>query len=223
MLNQGIAGAGIGAPNPIPLWSYAVYLQNWWMAGTGAWGPGALGITWSLAVKEQFYLLLPVAFLLIPTKRIWILAVVCIWVASLLRWYEEWLPAYCLLTCRMDSLLTGVLIAHLLRIDAVAVSLHRHRAWVATSLLALCVALVALIRRPEIMGRFNHTFLALFYGAVLNAVVTGALRPLVAVLEFGWLKGIGRISYGIYLFHTTPIGTTHALLFRSAPAVHTLI
>lgn len=38
-----------------PAWSYAAYLQNFFM-GDG-FGGNALSVTWSLAVEEQFYLL----------------------------------------------------------------------------------------------------------------------------------------------------------------------
>ena len=41
------------------LWAYATYLQNFAMASGGTMGPDWLGITWSLAIEEQFYVVLP--------------------------------------------------------------------------------------------------------------------------------------------------------------------
>src|SRR5262249_17340303 len=44
----------------LPVWTYAVFAQNLFMAGTGVMAPPLwLAPTWSLAVEEQFYLVLP--------------------------------------------------------------------------------------------------------------------------------------------------------------------
>ena len=49
---------GTWTENRIPVWYYPTFLQNFWMARHGTFGSSALGITWSLAVEEQFYLTL---------------------------------------------------------------------------------------------------------------------------------------------------------------------
>ena len=51
---------------PLPAWSYATFTQNLVIARWETFGPDWLAITWSLAIEEQFYLLLPlmVRFLL---------------------------------------------------------------------------------------------------------------------------------------------------------------
>ena len=53
--------------NPFPLYSYLLCIQNFW-ASTGDFGPNWLGVTWSLAVEEQFYLLLPLLVIIIKDK-----------------------------------------------------------------------------------------------------------------------------------------------------------
>src|SRR6266568_5097276 len=45
-----------GAP---PWYMYWTFTQNLWMAATSSLGTNSLGMTWSLAVEEQFYLTLP--------------------------------------------------------------------------------------------------------------------------------------------------------------------
>ena len=45
--------------DPIPHWTFPVFLQNFAMAASGGWGGNWLGVTWSLAVEEQVDLVLP--------------------------------------------------------------------------------------------------------------------------------------------------------------------
>jgi peptidoglycan/LPS O-acetylase OafA/YrhL len=45
--------------DPLPLWSYATFTQNVFMGLRGDFGPFWLGMTWSLAVEEQFYCFIP--------------------------------------------------------------------------------------------------------------------------------------------------------------------
>src|SRR6266436_5687461 len=43
----------------LPWWYFATFLQNIGMSLHNVWGTFPLGVTWSLAVEEQFYLTLP--------------------------------------------------------------------------------------------------------------------------------------------------------------------
>jgi peptidoglycan/LPS O-acetylase OafA/YrhL len=65
--------------DPMPIWSYLLLIQNWLMGFAGTVGCHWLGITWSLAAEEQFYLLAPFLFVLVSFSRgPWILAVLAI-------------------------------------------------------------------------------------------------------------------------------------------------
>jgi peptidoglycan/LPS O-acetylase OafA/YrhL len=52
----------------IPAWSYGLFVQNLFMAAIGDFGAQWTGITWSLAVEEQFYLVLPLTLFLAPRR-----------------------------------------------------------------------------------------------------------------------------------------------------------
>jgi peptidoglycan/LPS O-acetylase OafA/YrhL len=57
-------------PGPVPLWSYFSFTQNIFMGGTVSFGAGWLDVTWSLAIEEQFYLLLPLLIRIVPVARL---------------------------------------------------------------------------------------------------------------------------------------------------------
>jgi peptidoglycan/LPS O-acetylase OafA/YrhL len=220
--NQGVRGIGLGEPNRIPLWSYAIYLQNWWMAGTNTWGPGWLGITWSLAVEEQFYLVLPIVLLWIRPKWIGAVSLACIVAAPLFRLATPGLGAYCLLPSRIDALMTGVLIAWLLRLDMIVVFINRRFTYMATGLLVACFGFFGmLIKRPWTSGNLTYSFLALFYGLVLIVAITFPSYWLSRIFHWVWLGAIGRISYGIYLLHMGFVGIAHILIFQKPPEIRT--
>src|SRR5262249_39067117 len=52
--------------NPMPLWSYFTFTQNFAMMSVSDFGAPALSATWSLAVEEQFYLFLPLMIRFVP-------------------------------------------------------------------------------------------------------------------------------------------------------------
>ncbi len=58
----------------LPLWSYATFTQNIVMAATFIMGSDWLGVTWTLAIEEQFYLVLPFIIRFTPPRALpWIL------------------------------------------------------------------------------------------------------------------------------------------------------
>jgi peptidoglycan/LPS O-acetylase OafA/YrhL len=52
----------------IALWPYAIFVQNYAMAQINHFGGAWLGVTWSLAIEEQFYLLLPLLIAIAPRR-----------------------------------------------------------------------------------------------------------------------------------------------------------
>jgi peptidoglycan/LPS O-acetylase OafA/YrhL len=219
--NQGIGGTGMGELNRIPLWSYALYLQNWWMAKTGTWGPGGLGITWSLAVEEQFYLLLPIVVLLVRPKWIGVTSAAAIVFATLFRFAMTGLGAYCLLPSRLDALMAGVLIAWLLRYYAVVVFISKHVNLITLSLACCTIFVCILIARPRIIGTLHHSFLALFYALILVIAIVFPSHWLSQIFQSKSLRSIGRISYGIYLLHMGFTGAAYILIVKHSPLILT--
>jgi len=185
------------------------YIANWLII---YWRPlGVFGHTWSLAIEEQFYLVWPVMVLLllrwVRSPR-WIVAGLVTAAASSLAWRlalagfsdASFPRIYSGTDTHADGLLIGA---------ALAVWLRHHRGWpargpwrcagVACSALGLLGLLLA---APLIPGYvWGVTALAaLATSGVICDILAGSSRA-TRWLEITWLVRLGRISYGVYLWH----------------------
>lgn len=133
----------------MPLWTYPTFLQNFAQGASGLDG-GARWVasTWSLAIEEQFYLLLPPLVLLLSRRGISILAIVCIGAAWAFRSALQvktgtWTYGYFLLPGRMDSIGAGLLAAIIVRNPMLIAVARRRRLFLdgcaaATTLFLFC-------------------------------------------------------------------------------------
>jgi peptidoglycan/LPS O-acetylase OafA/YrhL len=183
------------------VWQNLLNIQNY--VGT------SLSHTWSLAVEEHFYLLLPFVLLWIYRRqslRVRIesiligvcAAVLCIRVVTFplvgavrLQWETH---------TRLDGLLFGVLLSHVLyasreRFDRIL----RHRAILAV--LSVSVFLLGLVTTESAyMPTVGYTVNYLCFGA-FTLLIYGYHGWLVQTSLYRAIAWIGRYSYGIYLWH----------------------
>ena len=186
------------------------YYLNYYHAVHGH-SEASIAHAWSLAVEEQFYLIWPLAFLWVtrwqrarlPLALLLTIGAVAVWrtvAYTFLSLGQSW--AYDAFDCRCDALATGCLLAVLLRHPKVARALAaaaRHR--------LLLVAVLPLIVWIEVVddGRLRYS-VGFTVNAILIAFVMSQLlaRPQTLVgrlLESGPLRSIGKVSYGMYLYH----------------------
>jgi len=197
--------------NIIPLASYITLTQNIWMAHFGVWGAASMGVTWSLAVEEQFYLTIPLLVRRLSRRRLtW--ALISIVVAApiarsaiLLSFRSHRLADYVLMPCRADALCLGVLCAVVVRNPRAWSLLIARRTWLRAVVMALLMALSWLsFGRYDVLSdpmvTLGYSLLALFYVCCLLLVLmnTGTLNR---VLCNRRLMGLGRIAYCVYLLH----------------------
>jgi peptidoglycan/LPS O-acetylase OafA/YrhL len=166
--------------------------------------PVELFHTWSLAVEEQFYLLWPAALLAIfwfrsrakrETTRtvpvaLWVVLVSTVIVRAVLyrKGYGE--QAYTMLYSNGDALIIGCMLAFMYQRGSSLGRRSNPTGWV--GLAVLCAG-----------GRVFYGGFALLAiaGAALIASALSASGPLNAVLSWRPLTLVGRVSYGLYLWH----------------------
>ncbi len=206
----------------IPFATYVTFTQNFWMAALGNFGGGGLGVTWSLAIEEQFYLTAPLVVRRISRARLaYVLAAIVVLAPALRTWvilglHWNHFAAFSLMPCRADALCLGMLSALLVRDSRAWEQLKRKRValyWAAVGLLLVMAWL-------SYQGyRFNSTPMATFGYSVLGLFYTCCLliallkTPLVErALCNKWLIELGGISYCVYLIHQTMIRAGHMLV-----------
>jgi len=193
---------------------------------TAAWTQFTLylGHFWSLCVEEQFYLVWPLVIFFTRSRvRLMGFCAVGVVAEPLLRFATlHWMQADNIhdivawsTPFRLDSLLLGAMLALYLR-GPKPKALHR---WAAALLLAGVVAMYfwRISPDPALQTPMQFTWL-LTVGFSLAAItsialVALALRPqgvLYHVLNWRPLREIGKVSYGMYIFHDIP----HMLYFR---------
>jgi peptidoglycan/LPS O-acetylase OafA/YrhL len=195
-----------------PLWSYFTFTQNFFMHRYG-FGPNWLAVTWSLAVEEQFYLVLPFLVLKLSKKQLVKLFVVLMLMSPLFRLIFNNLGAYVFSFARADSILAGSLLAVAYRTPAIKDVLEENYQYVLVLFFVfLFGAGVLTLDYPEIGDAFGHLWLS---GLYCLFVMVCTLRTKTVINNFvsnNFFVWMGLRSYGIYLFHQPVSGLMHQFL-----------
>ena len=200
--------AGLEQSKGTLVW-HALYISNFWYALQGNWSPWVLCHTWTLAIEEQFYLLWPLVLLLAP--RQWIgricIGVIVFSLAYRFYWPFTGMPSVArdvLPPASMDALGAGALLA-----------VYRSNAtgwpgWIRLSWVPLTTAFVVLLYFGPLQVTPTRDWARWIGLEVLPLVPlvmivglcsTGTKGFAGRLLELRPVMALGRISYGVYVYH----------------------
>jgi peptidoglycan/LPS O-acetylase OafA/YrhL len=206
------------------LW-HLFYGTNFYFVHHGGW-QGQITHFWSLSVEEQFYIFWPLLVLFSPRKKLVAFIAGLILLSPLFRIFMHFfLPTVqvpgVLAIANFDSLGMGALLA-LLRHPEIHFSpaawLKKHKRSILWTAFAayVCVYVVYRTLWSSIwMEAFEYTFLAVFFACVIHRVSRGIGGVTGKILGFRPFLYLGKISYGLYIFHNLAV-------FMLIPTVRTL-
>ena len=200
----------------------ATFQANNYIAWLGYW-PDAISHYWSLAVQEQFYFLWPIVVLALPKR--WFLPMMAAFIVfglgfriacilenttTLARWVT-------LLGC-IDSFAVGALVAYL-KEAKVLDRMWRSRTLVFAMPLIACASFFlgrALMTLPEdnVWLALTESVDAVFLAWVLAVSLVGMKGRYARLLSWAPLVYLGKISYGIYVYHVFIIVLVSPLLLQ---------
>lgn len=192
----------------LPWWSFVVFMQNIAMVLQRTMGGEWISVTWSLAVEEHFYAILPIMVLLLRGRpRLFVAASLAL-MATALALRAGMSGGYPLMPWHSDALFGGVLVAmakrnHLLWLRIKSLDPR----FVLSAFLLICAVGFSLAKHGCHMGHWALQGLMALAGMTL-------ICGLLAHRETWWaklfenraLRYAGTISYGVYLFHQSVAG-----------------
>jgi len=192
---------------------FLAFLGNWSMALIGPL-PDWLSILWSVCVEEQFYVVVPLVIALVGPRYRRPLVVMLIAAAIAVRWYCAQKYASDLMIvfntfAQFDTLLSGVLLALFLGWNRDRPRLTAWLRWLQWPFYGIALWLFSQPHLGHITiwhRTWDYVWVWLCgLGIVVIAVWgQGWLR---AVLAYSRLVWLGKISYGLYMYHEIAMWT----------------
>jgi len=203
------------------------YIANWWsiaqqnsyQAAFGTESP--LNHFWSLAVEEQFYLVFPLALIgtvallrrRIGLHRLTHIALIGAAMGAIASCALMWIlrtpgsdpsRVYLGTDTRSQALFVGIAIACMVRLRSVNSLRSVTRTALTTAALVALAALIGIAITADFRSDWLYTggflFIAIATGIVVLAL-NGHDSFFTKVLSFRWLRTLGLVSYGLYLWH----------------------
>jgi peptidoglycan/LPS O-acetylase OafA/YrhL len=206
----------------VPLWDQTQHLGWPFIAGylllSGNWIYISLGLPhsiagplWSVSIEEQFYLIWPLALRRLSRRKLVFIVITLLLLANIVRaWlvYSRVLGAAIEYNtiARIDPIALGILVAYFLGSEAPLLSFFGRLTLAIASVAVWCLVAshTSLNAQTEVapaMGTLIGRPLVALGAAGLLVATIGAPAAGVRALTHPWLTYLGRISYGLYVYH----------------------
>jgi peptidoglycan/LPS O-acetylase OafA/YrhL len=212
-----LAAAGIlyNRESYASLVSAFLYFSNYW--NILDWGnlPAGLGVLWSLAVEEHYYLLFPLLYWWFIRRQMdrrhqaTVLIVLCLGALAwrcyrVLIWHSSWEDIYEGTDTRFDSILAGCVLAIVAnsRLGDRVPWVTRHAAtlaWSGAMLIGACFVYRNAIFRDTV----RYTLLEIGLMPIFFFVTLPRASFITRCMEWRGLRHMGQLSYSMYLIHHT--------------------
>lgn len=200
------------------LWHYFTYTQNFLFLKEGFQSP-LLNHTWSLAVEEQFYLFWPFIIFFIP-RRAELPVLVSVFLIGVLSkiyfidFYYTPGTVKGVTFMHFDTLGAGALLAYCMHYEVEQVRKFLNSYSVPLFFGGLIASLLLTYMNME-DAILLPLMLVIMSVAIVFISTHKAANSRIAILEWPLLVRVGKISYGVYLFHK-PVPYFVNLLLREA-------
>jgi len=210
-----------------PLWSYLAFVQNFYFVSTNTIGAHWLAPTWTLAVEEQFYLIAPAFFFVVPRRRLLpalaagLVLSVAFRAHVILTGALPPMAGMVLLPGIADTLICGLIAGVLWKTEGIP--------WQRYDLLlrvlppVLLVATILLKLSDQGHGHNFEIFGRLLVAVAASAFILSLVRGAPEARRFNSrvLCFFSNTSYSIYLTHLTVLGLMHGLILSAQPDIGT--
>lgn len=198
------------------IWLTLSYTSNWFYAFDIASADNPLGVTWSLAIEEQFYLIFPILLYfalrykfgtrqIVPTL-IFFVILIAIHRKILADGGSPIHRLYYASDTRADALLIGCLTAFLFSWNLLPFQkIEKHFKMLFFLPFAFLLFMTATANASDALlySLGGYSLIAISVAALLLLLLAYQPKAAVMVLSFAPLVWIGRVSYGLYLWHWT--------------------
>jgi peptidoglycan/LPS O-acetylase OafA/YrhL len=209
-------------PNETAHWPYYVtFLNNFDFLKNGLPDSSVLGILWSVAIEEQFYVIWPLAMAFTPSKYYWHLFISIITVSLIYRYmnvHDGGILENHTLSCISDMTVGGLSATMVYYLPSFKNKMiHLNKA--AVILLYLAVAAVFFFRKElfwqnDILHAFDRLIIAALFALVILEQ-NYSERSLFKMSRYKRLSKLGTYTYGLYCLHMIGILIASILLKKT--------
>jgi peptidoglycan/LPS O-acetylase OafA/YrhL len=202
-----------------------------------AMNAAGLGVLWSLAVEEHFYFVWPAQIRAVSSRKLSLILVIVIILEPILRVVAmlkgaDWKLTYYLTPFRLDGLAVGSLLAIGLaddRIRSIAAKIEPFALKGSILAIVILFPLFANLGVGLFVNAFAYFLISFATASVLVHILSRPTGWVARSLSWKPIVFVGRISYGLYLYHvvvfiavkrlSVRFGYTHGLRIFAVTAV----